>query len=453
MADTHAPRRRGFTLSVLATAFALALGACSPRDADTAKQADAAPAPAATDFKGQEINVLLITSHKGASDWLKAAFEAKTGAKINPVIVPYDEIGNKLALDQQSGAHTIDVAAPWYVSIGDLADSGAILDLTDWIASDATINKDDFIPSIYDPYTLVNGRRWGLPFDGDTHVLFYNKEILARNGFNEPPKTWDEYVAQAKAVTAKESAQGVYGNVVFGQKSPLILGASYANRLAGFGGRFVDENGKPVINSPQAVAAAESLVAATKSAFPTPATTAFGEGNSAWYAGKAAFIENWTDLGVGSEIGKDSTVAGKWGVATLPVGGDNTTSRASLVAGFTWVIAKNTKKEALAKEFVKWASSSEVNEQLLTANPQTGIDPNRVSSLESASYGKAYPALQQANRATLSGSLAWPTGKNATRAAEILTDELAKLVAGTGGTAKETLDRVQAEWEKILGAS
>ena len=442
-------RRRRFASVALAGALSLALAACSPHDSEPKKEA-AAAAPA-EGFKGQELSVLLITSHKGASEWLKREFEAKTGAKINPVIVPYDEIGNKLALDQQSGANTIDVAAPWYVSLGDLADSGALLDLTAWIDSDAGIKKDDFIKSIYDPYSLYNGRRWGLPFDGDTHVLFYNKEILARNGFKEPPKTWDEYIQQAKTITANESKNGIYGNVIFGQKSPLILGASFANRLAGFGGQFVDDKGKPTINSPQAIAAAESLVEATKSAFPTPATTAFGEGNAAWYAGKAAFIENWTDLGVGSQISKDSTVAGKWGVVTLPVGGSNTTSRASLVAGFTWVVAKNTKKEALAKEFIKWASSSEVNEQLLTADPQTGIDPNRVSSLESASYGKLYPDLQRVNRATLNGALAWPNGKNATRAAEVLTDELAKLIAGTGGSAKETLDRVQAEWEKIVG--
>lgn len=453
MADSPTPRSSRRPWLPIAAA-ALAIGALSwwalRPDGEPAPGPAPAGAAAAGGFAGQQLNVLLITSHQGAAQWLQKAFEAETGARINPVIVPYDEIGNKLALDQQSGANTIDVAAPWYVSIGDLAEGGALLELTDWIAGDAQIRTDDFIPSIYDAYTLHDGRRWGLPFDGDTHVLFYNKEILARNGFDAPPRTWDEYLEQARAITARESAAGVYGNVLFGQKSPLILGASFANRLAGFGGRFVDEGGKPVINSPEAVAAAESLVAATAPAFPSPATTAFGEGNAAWYAGKAAFIENWTDLGVGSETGQDSTVAGKWGVATLPVGGAGAQPRASLVAGFTWVIARNTEREALAKAFVKWAASSEVNEALLSAEPQTGIDPNRVSSLESASYGQAYPALQQVNRATLSGALAWPTGRNATRAAEILTDELAKLTAGTGGSAQDTLDRVQAQWEKIL---
>lgn len=390
--------------------------------------------------------------HSGRRDPhpLAADYKKLTGVTINPVIVPYDEIGNTLALDQQSGANTIDVAAPWYVSIGDLAADGAIQDLTDWIDDNPDIDPDDFIPSIYDAYTLYDGKRYGLPFDGDTHVLFYNTEILERNGITEPPATWDEYIADSALITANEGANGVYGNVIFGQKSPLILGASFANRLAGFGGEFVDEDGKPVINSPEAVAAAQSLADALPSAYPTPAETAFGEGNSAWYAGNAAFIENWTDLGVGSQINEDSTVADKWGVTLLPTGGDNTQSRASLVAGFTWVVAANTKKTELARDFIEWAASSEVNESLLVAEPQTGIDPNRISALESAAYGEKYPDLQRVNRATLDGALAWPTGENATQAAEILTDELAKLVAGEV-TAQEALDATQAEWEELLG--
>src|SRR5690606_11346687 len=123
--------------------------------------------------------------------------------------------------------------------------------------------------------------------------------ILKRNGIDAPPTTWDEYLEDVRTITENEGANGVYGAAVFGQKSPLILGASFANRLAGFGGTFVDDDGKPTINSPEAVAAAQALVDVNEYAFPTPAETDFGVGNGAWYGGKVGFIENWTDLGVG----------------------------------------------------------------------------------------------------------------------------------------------------------
>lgn len=435
--------RRAAVVAGAAT-VALAISACAGAPAG-AGNADG-------DFTGQELSVLMISSHEGAADWLTKEFEKETGAIIKPVIVPYDEIGSKLALDQQSGANTIDVAAPWYTSLGDLAADGAIQDLSDWVDDSKTIDVDDFIPSIWKPYSQVDGKTYGLPFDGDTHVLFYNKEILARNGFDAPPKTWDEYLEQTKTITENEGANGVYGAAVFGQKSPLILGASFANRLAGFGGSFVDKDGKPTINSPEAVEAAQALVDVNDYALPTPAETDFGAGNSAWFAGKVGFIENWTDLGVRSQDPESgSQVVDKWGVTLLPTGGDNTTSRASLVAGFSWVISANTQKTALAQKFIEFAASSKVNAKLLTALPPTGIDPNRISSLEDKTYGEEYPEIQQANRATLDGALAWPTGENATEAAQVLTDELAKLLAGEGGSAKDTLDRVQAEWEDLLG--
>lgn len=427
---------------------ALALTACA---SDASTDADSTGGAEDGRFEGETLEVLLISSHEGASEWLKEDFKEQTGADLNFTIVPYDEIGSTLALDQQSGANKFDVAAPWYVSIGDLAADGAIQDLTDWIEDTPELNTEDFISSIYDPYTLVDGRRYGLPFDGDTHVLFYNKEILERNGFTEPPATWDEYLEISKTITENESADGVYGAAVFGQSSPLILGASYANRLAGFGGEFVDADGNPTINTPEAVAAAENLVESVQYAYPTAAETDFGVGNGAWFDGSVGFIENWTDLGVNSQLNADSTVADKWGVVTLPVGGDQEEARASLVAGFTWVIAENTDQDELAREFITYAASAEVNEQLLTADPPTGIDPNRVSSLESESYGEAYPELQEVNRATLSGTLAWPTGEGASQAATVLTTELAKLIAGEGGSAQETMDTIQAQWEDILG--
>jgi len=446
MSASHPRSRRSrLRLTVPAAAvaaLALTLAACS----------SGAPSAAGTGSAGgaDSLNVLMISSHQGAADYLAKRYKEETGITINPTIVPYDQIGNTLDLDQQSGANQYDAAAVWYVSIGDLAADGSIQDLTDWIDSTPAIEKDDFIQSIYDPYSLVDGKRYGLPFDGDSHVLFYNKTILERNGITSPPKTWDEYVQDSKIVTQNEGANGVYGNVIFGQKSPLILGASFANRLAGFGGTFVDAQGKPTINSPQAVQAAQSLVDALGSAYPTPAETDFGAGNTAWYAGKAAFIENWTDLGVGSQINPASTVKDQWGVVPLPVGGSNTTPRASLVAGFTWVVSANTKKTQEAKDFIQWATSSKINEELLTADPQTGIDPNRSSTLNSTSYAQKYPELAEVNHTSLNGTLPWPTGKNATKAAEVLTDELANLIAGQEN-AQQALDKVQAQWEQLLG--
>ena len=118
-------RRRRVLLGAAAlTAATIAVAGCATQSPESGGEG------ADGDFSGQTLNALLITSHEGAGNWLKEHFEEETGAEVNLTIVPYDEIGSTLALDQQSGANTFDVAAPWYVSIGDLAEGCSIQDLS-----------------------------------------------------------------------------------------------------------------------------------------------------------------------------------------------------------------------------------------------------------------------------------------------------------------------------------
>ena len=48
--------------------------------------------------------------------------------------------------------------------------------------------------------------------------------------------------------------------LIMGKQIPIILCSSYANRLGGFGGDFLDANGVPALNSDAAIAAAQTLL-------------------------------------------------------------------------------------------------------------------------------------------------------------------------------------------------
>ncbi len=255
------------------------------------------PLLASRAYAGQELNLTIIQPHSVAGEFLKKEFLKAAGVTLNFTVIPYDQIQAQATLDVQSGANRFDVHDYWYATIGALVDDKVVVDITDLIAKGkAIVQPEDFIPSIYDPYTLVNGRRWGLPYDGDSHILFYNTEILARNGL-KAPNTWDEYYQAVKTITEKEKGKGVYGAAVLGFKAPIILISSYANRLAGFGGDFL-KDGKPNLLSDEAIGAAEELVRVVPYALPTPSETAFDQGLPAFLSGKVAFIEFWTDLGV-----------------------------------------------------------------------------------------------------------------------------------------------------------
>ncbi len=437
-------RRRllGLGAAGLATAMAARPGLARAQDATPAASA------ALPDYSGQTLNFMIIQPHAVTGDLLKADFEAATGATVELTVVPYDEVQAKATLDVQSGANVFDVLDYWYPTVGALASQGVIEDLTDFIESDPDIDPADFIPAIYDVYTLYDGRRYGIPYDGDTHVLFYNTEIFERNGITAAPETWDDFLNAAKTITEAESSNGVYGAALQGFQAPIIIGSSYANRLAGFGGQFLNEDAKPALDSEAAVQAAQAMLDVAPYSLPTPLETAFDQALPAFLGGQIAMMEFWTDLGVYAE-GPDSRIAGKWGVVQMPYGGANTKHIAPLNAGFCFSVSTGSKNKEMARDFVKFATSKDYHLKLLTVTG-SGIDPMRLSALEAEAYKAFAPKVQAAATASLSGAFAWPTIVQSPELMQVLADELALMLQGNKDAATAIAD-TQAAWVTILG--
>lgn len=450
-AIASALNRRRFIGTAAALGAAGALAACGKKDAEAPPPVASTDAGAsAKKYAGQSLNLLFNQPHALAGKLLAQEFEALTGAKVTVTPVPYDQLHAQATLDVQSGANQFDVIDYFYHTLGALVADKVVVDVTDRIARDtAQIEPGDFLPSLYDTYTLRDGRRWGLPYDGDTHVLFYNTEIFGRHGLTAP-KTWDDYYNAARLITEKESANGIYGAVVQGFKIPVIVGSSYANRLAGFGGSFFTPDGKPALTSPQAIAAAEELARIVPYALPTPAETAFEHALPAFLSGKAAMIDFWTDLGVTAQDPASSKIVDKWALVQLPVGGDNKTPRAALNAGFGLGITAGTKKTELAWEFIKWATSKDISLQQ-DVLPGSGIDPNRTSVLNHPDYIKAAPKLQPELKAAIGDALAWPLQAQSPKLMDALTEQLALIVSGKKKP-REALEAAQASWVQLLDA-
>ncbi len=427
----------------------------TPRPAPVASPTPQAPAmttPMATPagplkYAGETLNLMIIQPHVVAGRIMAEEFKSAYGVTVNVTAVPYDQVQAKATLDVQSGANQFDVVDYWYITVGALARDKILEDLTDFIEKDPEIDPGDFIPSIFDAYTLYEGRRYGLPYDGDTHVLFYNTELFQKYNLR-PPTTWDEYLQAAKTITEGEKGSGIYGCAVMAAKVPIIIGSSYSNRLGGFGGRYLDERGRPLLTSPEAIAAAEALLEIAPHALPTPLETAFEQALPAFLQGQAAMMEFWTDLGVYSEDPSQSKVMGKWDVVQMPVGGTNKQPRPSLNAGFAFGVSTGSKKKELAREFIKFATGKQMHLKLLTTTG-SGIDPTRRSALESTEYKTFAPKVQPAAAAALGGASPWPTIPAAPELMSALADELALMLQGAK-TPQQAMADAQGAWERIL---
>lgn len=100
---------------------------------------------------------------------------------------------------------TPDIFYNYWNNTPSWADSGAILDLTDYIASTPDYGIDDFLPYTLEMAAHPDGRQFAIPWQVSTSVLLYNKDMLAEAGYNEAPKSLDEMLEIHKAVTKVEN--------------------------------------------------------------------------------------------------------------------------------------------------------------------------------------------------------------------------------------------------------
>ena len=58
--------------------------------------------------------------------------------------------------------------------------------------------EDDVAPFFRDFSQKYNGKTYMITLDGDFHMVYYRTDVLEELGL-QPPKTWDDYLAIAKA--------------------------------------------------------------------------------------------------------------------------------------------------------------------------------------------------------------------------------------------------------------
>ena len=71
--------------------------------------------------------------------------------------------------------------------------------------------KEMFKDVIHEGYNEFDGKLYFIPTTGTTCRLFYNKEIFDRVGIENPPKTLEEMVEDARLITAELAGEGIYG--------------------------------------------------------------------------------------------------------------------------------------------------------------------------------------------------------------------------------------------------
>ncbi|MER3480278.1 MAG: ABC transporter substrate-binding protein [Meiothermus sp.] len=107
--------------------------------------------------------------------------------------------------------------------------------------------ENDLFEAAWD-YGIIGGKRYGLPFNTSTPVLFFNEDQLRAKGL-KVPSNWKEFGEVARALSSRQSKGFI----------ALTESWTFEAMVTSRGGNLVTPDGKPNLTSPQVVEALEFL--------------------------------------------------------------------------------------------------------------------------------------------------------------------------------------------------
>jgi len=337
-------------------------------------------------FNGTQLR-FMVSIHPW-TEWAQkqlAALEADTGIKLTIELLYEDQLRQKLPLTLRSDPGAVDgfftlpswdgaafSRARWYAPLEPLIAS----DLTapDW-------DLADFFPNILNIHRQ-NGQLHGIPISTEVQALFYNKEILAAKGV-APPTTLETLMAAAKALN--DPGGNVAGYVTRGDGVQALY--TFAPILFAYGGRWLDDKGKPELASAPFINALKYYSEILRSAGPPNVlgmqwkTTypLFQQERAAMFSDAVNFLAYFRDPSQSKIVDK---------VAMLPVPAGPSGSHSTVIA---WgpAIAASSKKQQAAWYAIQWLTS---RQNMLAASIATTLPSSRKSVYSADAYVKSAPA-------------------------------------------------------------
>jgi multiple sugar transport system substrate-binding protein len=265
------------------------------------------------------------------------------GATVNITEVPIGQFHQKIFTDLVTGRGQYDafLTASWYT--GDYFSGDQYI-----YTLEQFMNSDDFDHPQWDPDTVLpamkqlyqwNGRWVGVPNDNDGQVMYYRKDLLNNQEYQQrfqeemgyempvPPKTVEEYIDVAEffdgwdwdndgsddhgvSMHLKVNAQGMFHFMSWA--APYVV-SSENDRFW-----FSADDFEPLINSPGHVQALKDLKELVQYGPEGMISWTLGESWDLFLKGDAAVTFTWGDLGALAQDTEESQVKGKVGAAHMP---------------------------------------------------------------------------------------------------------------------------------------
>ena len=398
---------------------------------------------------------------------LKQYFEEASGMTVEIEVLPLEQVLQKLTLDIASQLGTYDlyyIDQSWAASV-----SRDVFDPREQRAEKPDLampnyNIDDFLPALVDGIAKYEDRWVGVPYDIPIFIMQYRKDIYDEMGFSAPT-TLEEYYEQAKAIT-DEKGPDMYGATGQMKSGHYSLECDWTAWLWGHGGSIFRPDGTFSGNDDQGLEAMEYWTR-LRDTMPPGVTgwTWDGQGQSV-AQGVAATMMSWGEFFPYFDDPEATKVSGLMEAARCPK--PKHALRTSAQTGYgeipgvghqggsSLAVSRNSKNPDAAWIFMQWATSYDT--QVLITALGGGTGPTRESVYDDPRIiannrvGAGTTRHLGVVRETISKDMGsepdlpeWAQLSNDT-----IPVGLGKYFAGEFGSAKEAMDEIADETNKIV---
>ena len=438
---------------------ALLLVACAAPAAAPAPAGDQAAAEPAAGAV-QELNILW--AQWDPADYLQQIgnmYEEETGIKVNIVQEPWGTFGDRFFTEMAAGGDAWDMVVGDSQWLGQATSAGHYLDMTDFMNS--TGLKDSVTPATltyYGEYPTGSGSYWAYPTEGDADGWAYRKDLFenpdeqaafaAKYGYDlAVPTTWAQLKDIAEFFTRPDD--GIYGVAIYTQKDYDALTMGFENVMFSFGADWkdADNNVMGVVNSPEAIAAAQfykDLYSCCQA--PGLSNAFFAETNDSFISGQAAMAMNYfaflpalinesTNPNYYDKVGFFANPAGPGGDRYAALGGQ----------GMSVISYISPERQQASLDFIEWFGQQETqvkwaevggytcNTEVLQSEAFLNATPYNPAFAETMTFVKDFWNIPEF------GSLL-----------EVSQRELSKFIVDNVGTAEEAMNNIANDHDKIL---
>lgn len=399
---------------------------------------------------------------------IKELWERETGIQLEIVGLPNGQEFTKVMQDISTGAGGFDIYSTDWNRLGDLAETGGILALDDFVAA--------YRPEWDDPVTgYVNGAQgvallnkyrgttYGVSLDGDFQTWVYRRDLFedeaeqaafrAAYGYDlATPRTWKELDDIATFFT--RPAEGMVGCSDLRNQ-----GWGYTNwyqRFVSMGNpnQFLfSDDASPLLDSEAGVAATREYVAALAYHAPDAISWGWPEQYGSFAQGKTAITCAFSNLPkfLDNPANTGSVVQGKIG-SMLPPGrevGGGLIRRSVLWFSLTGMVSAQSRNAELAYLLLQWLGSARIY-AWMTANPGGYFDPFRLSDFSDPLVRQTYHDYHMdVVRETVARTVPTINYPGATAFHNALDENLMAALTGAK-TAEEAMADTAAQWTRIV---